>query len=199
MKALKMICGWFADFPLLVSSTIVVLVLAHFWIAQSLPAINVAARLASNTVGDPRATLTALALGVAAVSAMVGGFAGVVVVFGLGSESDRFRLLRQSGGRRLRASWVSVVLSSFSGAFGAVVSAVMVVGFGVEPAMWVLEACLLFAAHGAIRLIALLAGLAGIVDEQDRDEDRARRTTPKADIIPNKRLRPSKDGEIGLS
>jgi len=124
-----------------------------------------------------------LALGVAGVSAMVGGFAGVVVVFGLGSENDRFRLLRRKGSRRLRANWISVVLSSFAGAFGALIAAVIVVGFGAEAGMWVLEVCILVTAHAAIRLTGLLAGLAGIVDSEDEDHDRAVNTVRTSEII----------------
>lgn len=186
MKALRRIGAWFADYPLAVSGFLIAVVLIHLWLATIFPSLNVAAALADSTIQDSSATLNELALGVAGVSAMVGGFAGVVVVFGLGSENDRFRLLRRSGGRRLRANWISVVLSSFAGAFGAVVSAVMVVAFAAEPAMWVLETCLLFAAHGAIRLTALLAGLAGIVDETDRDADRDSRVVPTASLMPDK-------------
>lgn len=192
MKLFRVVGGWFADYPPFVSLLIIALVVAHFLVAQEIPEINIPAVLAQSSVPEPRDTLTSLALGVAGVSAMVGGFAGVVVVFGLGSENDRFRLLRQSGGRRLRASWVSVVLSSFTGAFGAVIAAVIVVGFGVEPGMWVLEVCLLFAAHGAIRLTALLSGLAGIVDEEDKDADRRAKLVPKSRLIPKRGTRAEK-------
>jgi hypothetical protein len=61
----------------------------------------------------------------------------------------------------------------------------MVVGFGIEPGMWVLEACLLFTAHAAIRLTALLGGLAGIVDSQDEDAERKENTVPTSEIFPD--------------
>lgn len=183
MKAMRAIGGLFANYPLFVSAVIVATVTVHFIASQSLPVLNVAAALSDTVAGDAQDTLTSLSLGVAGVSAMVGGFAGVVVVFGLGSENDRFRLLRRTGARRLRANWISVVLSSFLGAFGAIVSAVIVVGFGTEPGMWVLEVCLLFTAHAAVRLTCLLAGLAGIVDSQDEDEVRAKRTVPTQDVL----------------
>jgi len=180
---MKRIGGWLADYPSLVSGLILIAVAAHLALSQALPILNVAAALAGSEVPDPWGTLTSLALGVASVAAMVGGFAGVVVVFGLGSEHDRFRLLRRAGQRRLRANWVSVVLSSFAAAFGAVVAAVIVVAFSVEAGMWLLEACLLFAAHGAVRLTALLAGLAGLVDESDADKERATRRVPTRELI----------------
>ncbi|WP_341956139.1 hypothetical protein [Microbacterium sp. LWH13-1.2] len=183
MKLLRTIGGWFANYPLFVSMLIIGLVIAHFAASQRWPVLNVSAALAVTSAGDVKGTLTALALGVAGVSAMVGGFAGVVVVFGLGSENDRFRLLRRKGSRRLRANWVSVVLSSFTGAFGALVAAVIVVGFGAEPGMWVLEACLLVTAHAAVRLTCLLAGLAGIVDAEDDDHARNTNTVPTTDLI----------------
>ncbi|AWB94726.1 hypothetical protein DCE93_02855 [Agromyces badenianii] len=173
----------FANYPLFVSLLILAAVVAHFLVSQRWPVVNVAAALANTEAGDAQDTLTSLALGVAGVSAMVGGFAGVVVVFGLGSENDRFRLLRQKGSQRLRANWISVVLSSFTGAFGALISAVIVVAFGAEPGMWILELCILITAHAAIRLTCLLAGLAGIVDSEDEDHARTRNTVRTADII----------------
>jgi hypothetical protein len=187
MKVLRKIGGMFADFPLLVSAMITALVVAHFAVSQAFPVVNVALALSDTAASDPQDTLTSLSLGVAGVSAMVGGFAGVVVIFGLGSENDRFRLLRRRGHRRLRANWISVVLSSFMGAFGALVAAVIVVGFGAQPGMWVLEACLLFTAHAAIRLTALLGGLAGIVDSQDEDAERAANIVKTREIFPGKK------------
>lgn len=183
MKALKRVGGLFANYPLFVSLLILAAVVAHFLASQRWPVLNVAAALANTEAGDAQDTLTSLALGVAGVSAMVGGFAGVVVVFGLGSENDRFRLLRQKGSQRLRANWISVVLSSFTGAFGALISAVIVVAFGAEPGMWILELCILITAHAAIRLTCLLAGLAGIVDSEDEDHARTNNTVRTADII----------------
>ena len=182
----KNLLAWFADYPFFVTVVLVLAVLGHFWLSQTLPSLNVALRLAEADPSNPRETLSSLALGVAGVSAMVGGFAGVVVVFGLGTENDRFRLLRMHGGRRLRASWISVVLSSFAGAFLAVVAAVLVVAFGGEPGMWVMELCILLAAHGAIRLTVLLAGLAKIVDQEDIDATREKRVIPNSRVIPNK-------------
>jgi hypothetical protein len=185
MKVFRTIGGWFANYPLLVSFLIICAVTVHFYVSRTAPGINVAAALARSGVSDPADTLMSLALGVAGVSAMVGGFAGVVVVFGLGSENDRFRLLRRRGSARLRANWISVVLSSLSGAFGSVIAAVVIVGFGIERGLWVLEVCFLLTAHGAIRLTALLAGLAGIVDSQDEDAEREASKVSTAGLIPD--------------
>ena len=186
MRFVRRVGGFFVNFPLALTILILALVIVHFLLAIVWPNLNVAAALAISDVTDPRSTLSALALGVAAVAAMVGGFAGVVVVFGLGSENDRFRLLRTKGGRRLRASWISVVLSSFAAAFGAVVSSVIVVASSIESGLWVLEFCLLVAAHAAIRLTALLAALTQIVDAVDREADRKTHEIPKASLIPQK-------------
>lgn len=183
MKLFRVVGGWIANYPLFATSLIAVVVATHFALSQRWPVLNVALALAQTIAGDAQGTLMALALGFAAVSAMVGGFAGVVVVFGLGSENDRFRLLRRKGSRRLRANWISVVLSSFCGAFGALVAAVIVVGFGTEPGMWVLEVCLLVTAHAAIRLTCLLSGLAGIVDAEDEDHDRSSKTVRTSDVL----------------
>lgn len=188
MKLIRKIGGLFINYPLFVTSLIFALVAGHFLASQVWPQSNIAATLANTTATDPQDILATLALGVAGVSAMVGGFAGVVVIFGLGSENDRFRLLRRKGAHRLRANWISVVLSSFSGAFGSLVAAVIVVGFGTQLGMWVLEICLLVAAHAAIRLTCLLAGLAGIVDSEDKDHARASNTVRTAEIFGNEPL-----------
>lgn len=174
------------DYPSVVTVAIVALAALQLLVSLKLPYLNVAHALATSDVEDVRSALSSLALGVAGVSALVGGFAGVVVVFGLGTENDRFRLLRAQGGRRLRASWISVVLSSFASAFGAVIAAVTVVAFDPEVAMWILELCVAIAAHGAIRLTTLLAGLAKIVDSNDEDAATKERLEALGPLVPDK-------------
>ncbi|WP_412148137.1 hypothetical protein [Curtobacterium flaccumfaciens] len=175
-----------ADFPSVVTASILAAVALQLVLSTWLPHLNVAHALATAKTSDPRSVLSSLSLGVAGVSALVGGFAGVVVVFGLGTENDRFRLLRARGGRRLRASWISVVLSSFASAFGAVLAAVTVVAFDPEVAMWILEACVAIAAHGAVRLTALLAGLAKIVDSNDNEAAADKRLKAIGSLVPDK-------------
>lgn len=184
---MRRITGLVGDYPFATTLLIVALVGAHFVASILWPEVNVASALARTRAGDEQALLSELSIGVAGVSAMVGGFAGVVVVFGLGTETDHFRLLRTSGGSRLRANWLSVVMSSFAAAFGAVLAAVTVVAFDATTAMWILELCLLISAHAALRLTALLAGLAGLVDEQDAQKNFEERKTPIAGLIPPKR------------
>ncbi|MBT1666645.1 hypothetical protein [Curtobacterium flaccumfaciens] len=198
-KTRRGIVGTLTDFPTIVTGLIVIFVAVQLLASLRWPELNVAHALATSDVADVRSALSSLALGVAGVSALVGGFAGVVVVFGLGTENDRFRLLRAKGGRRLRASWISVVLSSFASAFGAVIAAVTVVAFDPEVAMWILELCVIIAAHGAIRLTLLLAGLAKIVDSNDDATVTQERLDALGPLVPDKdTLPPSAErGNIG--
>ncbi len=174
------------DFPSVVTTAILAAVALQLLLSTWLPYLNVAHALAMARTTDVRSILSSLSLGVAGVSALVGGFAGVVVVFGLGTENDRFRLLRARGGRRLRASWISVVLNSFASAFGAVLAAVTVVAFDPEVAMWILEICVAIAAHGAVRLTTLLAGLAKIVDSNDEASSLKERLEEIGSLVPEK-------------
>lgn len=186
MKAIRKIWNWLVNYPLFATISLFSVVAVHFVTSQRWGILNIALKLAKTSADDPEGILTSLALGVAGVSAMVGGFAGVVVIFGLGTENDRFRLLRTKGNQRLRANWISVVLSSFAGAFGAIAASVIVVGFNIQAGMWVLEVCALMAAHAAIRLTCLLAGLAKIVDGNDKEEEERRSSISTALVIPDK-------------
>lgn len=186
MKVVRNTIGFFIDYPFVTNLALLLIVAAHYLLAIREPALDVAGRLAdagekSGTLGD----LTSLALGAASIAAMVGGFAGVVVIFGLGGEYDRFRVLRQRGGRRLRASWISVVLVSFAAAFLSVVAAVITVAFSPVNGMWVFEAALLLSAHGAVRLTWLLSRLARLVDAADEDARRDEARIPAEELFRN--------------
>ncbi|PPF20353.1 hypothetical protein C5C94_02165 [Rathayibacter sp. AY1C3] len=60
----------------------------------------------------------------------------------------------------------------------------VVVAFSMQVGMWILEAFILFAAHGALRLTALLGGLAKIVDSSDRDAAAASTQLAASSLIP---------------
>jgi len=170
MKQIRRFGSWFVDYPTGANAVILASVVLHVVLANRWPDLDIAGRLADAALrASSDENLISLALGAASIAAMVGGFAGVVVIFGLGAEYDRFRVLRQRGGRRLRASWISVVLVSLSSAFASVMAAVVVVAFDASVGMWIFEAALLFSAHGAVRLTWLLARLAKLVDAADED------------------------------
>lgn len=112
-----------------------------------------------------------LATGVAGVAAMVGGFAGVVVVFGLSSNDERFRQVRLKASTSLRRNWTSIVTTPLFAAFGAMGAAALATGRHETSSLWVLEACVLLAAHGALRLVVLLAALVKVVHASDEQNE----------------------------
>ena len=117
--------------------------------------------------------ITTLHLGVAALGAMTAGFAGVVVVFGLTANAERFRQLRREGGQRLRATWVSVVALSFFSAFLSVGAATAALADWDQPSVWVTLLAVLLLAHASVRLVWMLTSLARVqhADDQDRGHE----------------------------
>lgn len=114
--------------------------------------------------------ISAFAVEAAAVAGVVAGFAGVLVIFGLGTDSARFRILRQRGGGRLLANWTSVVAVSLLGAFAFVGSGLLVLADSKWLGLWLTEFAVLVTAHGAVRLVWLLRALASVVAGQDGDD-----------------------------
>lgn len=100
-------------------------------------------------------------------SALVTGFAGVVVVFGLQSDSKRFRQLRIDGGKALQSSWSSVSASGFL-ALAAGFLAVIAFGGPLQPAgPWLVAVGTLLLTHSGIRLLWLLRMMASTVKGED--------------------------------
>jgi hypothetical protein len=158
-----------------------VVLFAYWRLTRSFPGLNLPRLLAEAVEGKD---LLALHVGAAALATMTAGFAGVVIIFGLSGGGPRFRKLRQAGGQRLLANWVSVVAVSFTAAFLAVACAVAALAGWAQPSVWgFLFACLL-AAHGAARLVWLLTALAKVVKRTDRDEQIAEDTVHVDDVIP---------------
>jgi len=158
----------FVDHPTVVTGLLAALVAAQFTIAALwVPQMDLSLLFGQLPVADLRSTLTQLALGLAGVAAMVGGFAGVVVVFGLSSEDARFREVRMKAATSLRRNWTSVVTTPLVAAFGSLVAA-GAAGIGVfGVSVWILEICLLLAAHGSVRLVIILRELVTVVHRAD--------------------------------
>jgi hypothetical protein len=151
-----------------------------YWLATwRFHGINVPWLIDSEAEPDQIMTLH---LGVAALAAMVAGFSGVVVIFGLG-DSTRLRRLRRSGGRRLQANWVSVVAVSFTAAFLSVACAALALGGQPEPSLWIGLFAVLLAGHGSVRLIWLLGALAQVTRAEDDDKFRAENTVSSTDLF----------------
>lgn len=179
---------WFLDHAMAVTALLLLLVIMHFVASIWITPLDVG-RLASGQATDATGNLISISLGMASVAAMVGGFAGVVVVFGLGVESDRFRLFRTLAGHSLRGNWTSVVLSPFAAAFGSLASAVVVLAGQPAAAIWLLEICCLVCLHAAVRLTVLLWALAILVDTDDQaNQERAKESSVRdgAALVPKK-------------
>lgn len=177
MNRIRRLGGHLLDHPSTVTLILGAVVAIHFgvsklWIPELSPSLLFDAL-------DPASLPTAvasLALGVAGVAAMVGGFAGVVVVFGLSSDDERFRLVRLNASTSLRRNWMSIVTTPLAAAFGALLAAASATAWRPGAALWILEACLLLVAHGAMRLVILLNELVRVVHFADEAAQRAANT-----------------------
>lgn len=116
---------------------------------------------------EQRSSVSSIATGLAGVAAMVGGFAGVVVVFGLSSEDERFRVVRLRAVSSLRKNWTSVVTTPLVAAFGALFAAAAASAGHPSLALWTLEVCVFLAGHGAVRLVVILRELVKVVHRAD--------------------------------
>lgn len=116
---------------------------------------------------DPQTDVQALYLGVLGAAAIVAGFAGVVVVFGLSAQSPRFQTFRATAGKTLARIWVASTLSGFEAVALCVAATVAsLAGFGwLGP--WLFELSLLFLLHGTVRLVWILRHLIKIVSADD--------------------------------
>lgn len=170
----------FRDFPRLTSTVLGVVVIGHLFLARRLDALDLPGQLLAASTPE---ALLAIALGVAGLAALVGGFAGVVIVFGVGTEHPRFRLLRQRGGGPLAANWISVVVDALLSAFMAITAAVTIAAGQGRAGLWLAEVALLLAAHGSIRLVWLLSQLVRVVGAHDADEAVQQRVVPSDNVV----------------
>lgn len=156
--------GFLRGQPFWIDGTIVVLVAVHFaatWL-DWIPNVWVAFRDATN-----QAAAQAIYLGTLGPAAIVAGFAGVVVVFGLTAPSDRFKAFRANAGRSLRRTWVASTLSGFEAVALSLGAAMLSVAGLTLLAPFAFEASCLLLLHGALRLIWILAQMIGIVRADD--------------------------------
>ncbi|TFD92103.1 hypothetical protein E3T61_07295 [Cryobacterium lactosi] len=155
------------DHPSIVTSSLIGTVIAQFVLALWFPLIAVTAPFDHLGTERREIAVSALSLGVAGVAAMVGGFAGVVVLFGLSSIDERFRTIRRAASSSIQRNWMSVVTTPLAAAFGSLIASAMASAGATSPALWVLEGSVLLAAHGAIRLVVVLHELVKVVNESD--------------------------------
>jgi hypothetical protein len=147
----------------LVAAVAVQIIVSIFWLPAASPS-----RLFDAIQPATRFTAIAdLAIGVAGVAAMVGGFAGVVVVFGLSSNDERFRKVRLKAATSLSRNWMSVLTTPLVAAFGSIIAAAVASAGRTDVAVWMLELFVVLAAHGAVRLVIVLFELVKVVHNSD--------------------------------
>lgn len=151
------------DHPLVISSLSLALVGVH----ATLTWLNVLPNIWGGVLAkDPSVGVT-LFLGTAAAAAILAGFAGVVVVFGLTADGEKFRVFRVVSGARLRSNWTSTSLAGFAAAGLSLASAVCIVNGPTFIAPWIFELSLLLMAHGAARTVWILRELVTVVRTED--------------------------------
>lgn len=113
----------------------------------------------------------------AGISAMLAGFGGVIVTYGLMSAGTRFKRLRHAGGQQLVRNWTSIITTGLVAALFAGASALALV-FGHNDWAWALFAVsVLLNTHCSFRQVYLLRGLADVTRAQD-SEDNVNRARP---------------------
>lgn len=182
MQFLKKPYSFVIDRPLFVTGLIIVLMIAQFFAAERYQLLSPVRFLDGMESADAPSLVAGIALGVASVASMVGGFAGVVVVFGLSANDERFRAVRLKAATSLRRNWMAVITIPLFAAFAALFAAAAASSAHFATAMWIVEGALLFAGHGALRLVALLHELVRVVHASDVKVDQEQNTMTADDI-----------------
>ncbi len=142
-------------------------------------------------------TAVTLYLGAAAAAAIVAGFAGVVIVFTIGSEARRIRFFRFESGKPLQRAWLAVVAEPFAATLLGLVAAMVQVTSGKRVAPWLFELGLVLLVHGATLLLWLLRELVEIVYANDVEADTKDREIPADTLFPIKNA--DKVGQPGFA
>jgi hypothetical protein len=168
---MRKLVGLIQDRPLVVTLSAFGLVLLHLALA--------CLGIISNpwqALQDAADSGIAIYLGAASAAAIVAGFAGVVVVFGLTANSSRFRELRLKSGESLNKNWTSASVSGFAAA-GLSLFAAILAGLQFQAASpWIFEWSILLLVHGTLRIIWLLRSLMKVVASDDAAADRQSKT-----------------------
>lgn len=156
--------GFLRGQPFWIDGVAIVLVGIHFFVTWREWIPNVWEALAEPTA---QSAAQAIYLGMLGPAAIVAGFAGVVIVFGITASSERFRAFRAGAGKSLRRTWISSSLSGFEAVGFAIVAALLSVSDLTFLAPFAFEASLLLLIHGTLRLIWILTQMIGIVRADD--------------------------------
>jgi hypothetical protein len=156
------------DNPGVVNGALSVLVAFHA-IATYFGLPNVWAPFQDASKGDQAGVY----VGFLGATAVVSGFAGVVVVFGLSGTSEKFRKFRILGGKSLTRNWISTSSSALLASALALGAAIALYSGGGWLSPWLFEFGIVLIAHSSVRLLLLLRGLVGIVAADDVIKERA--------------------------
>lgn len=151
------------DTPWIISAVCVALVLTHS-LATTLGWVP---DIWAEFLTVSPALQSSLYLGLMGGAAILSGFAGVIVVFGLSATSDRFREFRVKGGKRLARNWASTCSSGLGAAALSLLAAILAFSPLFFAAPWLFELAILFVVHSGIRLTWLLRGLVKVVRFDD--------------------------------
>ncbi|GAA1404038.1 hypothetical protein [Oerskovia paurometabola] len=176
------VVAFLQDRPRGVTVSLILLVAAHAVLAHFLPSLDFWDALREPSESSVQNTVT-IYLSLSGASALAAGFAGVVIVFGLGSTSVKFLTFRVRAGRSLRRNWTSVIGSSFAAAGGATVAALLAVSGELWIAAWVFELGLVLVIHPVIRMVWLLWVLMGVVESDDAVVISAQNRVPLDDLF----------------
>lgn len=172
-STLASVGGWLGDNPTRTNLFLFGFVAVHTLALFIWPVLDVWTKLLANS-NSPET----VALALVTAGALLAGFAGVVVIFGLQNNSERFRKLRRKGGVELKQNWSSMSAAGFWTMGLAIISALGYMAGNTIVGGQFLELSLLVLAHGSIRLIWVLQQLIGVVSTDDELSDRRDRTVP---------------------
>lgn len=131
---------------------------------------------------DP-SPVSAVYLGLSAVAAISAGFAGVIIVFGLTSESIVFRNFRRRSGTRLSANWTSVIASAFIASALSLGAALVQLLDRPFVANVLFELGCLLLLHSAVRSVWVMRLLLQLVSVDDHNKTSAENTARHGDLF----------------
>ncbi|WP_341266924.1 hypothetical protein [Gordonia malaquae] len=116
-----------------------------------------------------------VAVGIASTAAVVAGFAGVVVAYGMSSDRPVIIRFRYDVGPTLKKNWMSVIGGSFASAFGGLTGAALFAAALGAIGTWICiaaSAVLLHSVGRCLFLFSLLLDVIAAGDERDRSTER---------------------------
>lgn len=135
-------------------------------------------------VDAPNATPSvSIYLGLATVSSLVAGSAGLVITLGLAARGDELRVFRRTTGPVLRRTWTSILSSAFVAA-GLGLTAALLAGIQAGAySPWLFELGILLLAHSAVRMVWLLRAMMLVIRAEDHSAAQRTDVLSLADVL----------------